>query len=91
VAVESDVRALVGRGGATNGLLTQRHRSTAARLQTALTSRIVIEQTKGVLAGRLAITVDEAFEMLRRAARSRNLTLQQAAAAVTDGDPSILS
>jgi transcriptional regulator with GAF, ATPase, and Fis domain len=80
---------------ATIGLLThriiQRHKNTSEQLQTALTSRIVIEQAKGVLAGRLGITVDEAFEMLRRHARSRNLKLHQAAAAVIDGDPSILS
>jgi hypothetical protein len=77
---------------ATIGLLThrtiQRHENTSAQLQTALTSRIVIEQAKGVLAGRLGVTVDEAFEMLRRHARSRNLRLHQAAAAIVDGDPS---
>jgi hypothetical protein len=80
---------------ATIGLLThrviQRHENTSAQLQTALTSRIAIEQAKGVLAGRLGITVDEAFELLRRHARSRNLKLHQAAAAVIDGDPSIPS
>jgi len=41
-----------------------------AELQEALDSRVVIEQAKGVLAERLELTVDEAFFLLRYAARS---------------------
>lgn len=41
-----------------------------AQLEQALRTRIVIEQAKGVLAERLDLSVDEAFEVLRRAARS---------------------
>jgi hypothetical protein len=53
------------------------------QLRTALTTRIVIEQAKGMLAERLDIDVNEAFERLRREARNRRLKLHVLAAAVT--------
>jgi ANTAR domain-containing protein len=37
-----------------------------------LTSRVIIEQAKGVLSQRFDIDVEEAFDRLRRYARSRN-------------------
>jgi GAF domain-containing protein len=58
------------------------------QLQTALNSRVVIEQAKGKLAERLGIEMDEAFAILRAAARDRNLRLADLARAVIDGtDP----
>jgi hypothetical protein len=36
----------------------------------ALDSRVVIEQAKGILAGKLDISVDRAFDLIRQAARS---------------------
>lgn len=50
------------------------------QLETALESRIVIEQAKGVLASRLGVDVEEAFTRMRRHARSRQQKLTQLAA-----------
>lgn len=57
----------------------------AEQLQYALTSRIAIEQAKGVLAERRGISVDEAFTLLRGHARSRNVRLSDLARAVANG------
>jgi hypothetical protein len=74
---------------ATIGILQQRsiHRGelVAGQLQLALTSRIVIEQAKGVLAERLKISADDAFEVLRGVARSRNRLLSELARDVASG------
>jgi len=74
---------------ATIGLLQQRaiHRRDilTEQLQTALNSRILIEQAKGVLAERHHLDLDEAFVLLRGGARSRNLRLSDLARSVVDG------
>ena len=57
----------------------------AGQLQAALTSRVVIEQAKGVLAERLQISPDDAFSVLRAAARSRNRLLSELARDVANG------
>ena len=54
-----------------------------AQLETALESRIVIEQAKGILARALGVSIDEAFEALRRAARSNRTNLRDLAKAIT--------
>jgi len=53
-----------------------------AQLQQALESRIVIEQAKGVLAERYRVTPDDAFELLRRAARNHRVKIHALAADV---------
>ena len=58
----------------------------AAQLETALDTRVVIEQAKGFLAGRMGITVDAAFEVLRRYARSHHLAMRDVSRRVVDGD-----
>ena len=59
-------------------------RETNEQLRTALVSRIVIEQAKGVLAETRGITVDEAFEVLRKHSRAHNAPLHDVAAAVVN-------
>lgn len=74
---------------ATIGILHQRilHHSEEVnqQLQTALNTRLVIEQAKGVLAERGTIDMDQAFNLLRGHARRTNRRLAELARAVVDG------
>ena len=78
---------------ATIGLLNERsmrHRDTLnEQLQTALNSRVIIEQAKGKLAERLGIDVDQAFMLLRDQARDRNQHLSELARAFVDGTQAV--
>ncbi len=60
------------------------------QLSHALTSRIVIEQAKGLIAERAGVDVAEAFSRLRRYARDNQLRLTDVAQTAVDGtlDPS---
>ena len=58
-----------------NGFLLER----VAQLETALSSRIAIEQAKGVLARALNLSVDQAFDVLRQTARNRGAKLHDLA------------
>jgi hypothetical protein len=60
------------------------HQVTAIQLRTALDSRVLIEQAKGVLAARLMVTVDEAFTVLRGHARSKGRRLTAVAQEVVE-------
>jgi GAF domain-containing protein len=51
----------------------------AEQLQTALDSRVVIEQAKGMVAASEGISIEEAFARIRRYARDRNLLLRSVA------------
>jgi transcriptional regulator with GAF, ATPase, and Fis domain len=58
------------------------------QLQTALNSRVIIEQAKGKLAERLGLNMDQAFSLLRESARTSNRRLSDVAQAfVTGADP----
>src|SRR3954453_4146016 len=74
---------------ATIGILQQRavHRTSvlAEQLQLALNSRVGIEQAKGVIAERHSVSMDVAFEALRRYARDNNLKLHDVAGGVVSG------
>lgn len=56
------------------------------QLQGALNSRVVIEQAKGALSQIRGISVDEAFDLMRRYARSRGRRLAEVAGAVVNDD-----
>jgi GAF domain-containing protein len=75
---------------ATIGILHQRtvHQSglLAKQLQHALNSRVLIEQAKGVIAERHSISMDAAFNTIRRHARHFNLKLTDVARSVVHGD-----
>ena len=74
---------------ATIGLLHQRslHEQTilSEQLQTALQSRIMVEQAKGVLAARSGLSVAEAFTRMRAHARRTSTSLTSVSQAVIDG------
>jgi hypothetical protein len=57
-----------------------------AQLQHALTSRIVIEQAKGMLAERYSLTPEGAYELIRLAARSNGIKVHAVSDSVL-GDP----
>src|SRR5580704_8122994 len=59
------------------------------QLQTALNSRVIIEQAKGKLAERLHLDMDQAFALLRGYARSRNRRLSELAQAFVDGSETL--
>jgi GAF domain-containing protein len=73
------------------GLLKQRvirrGRLLTEQLERALTSRIVIEQAKGIIARAHSVGVDDAFNMIRRYARRRNRKLVEVAREIV-ADPS---
>jgi AmiR/NasT family two-component response regulator len=55
------------------------------QLQTALNSRVIIEQAKGKLAERLGVDMDQAFSLLRDRARVSNRRLSDLARGFVDG------
>lgn len=76
---------------ATIGLMQERairrNEVLAEQLQTALNSRIVVEQAKGALAQMHGVSVDHAFDLLRSYARSTGTRLSDVARrVVTDPD-----
>ena len=74
---------------ATVSILQHRTATEAQRLNeqlsAALTSRVVIEQAKGVISERTGLHLDQAFARLRSYARNHNLRLTDVAQAAIDG------
>lgn len=72
--------------GLTQARSLRRQSDLAAQLQHALTSRVVIEQAKGVIAERLHVDVDAAFTALRTYARSSNTRIAHLARSIMAGE-----
>jgi AmiR/NasT family two-component response regulator len=65
--------------GIVNYRVYAKHDTIVGQLQTALNSRVLIEQAKGVIASTDGVSIDEAFARLRRFARDRSLRISDAA------------
>jgi len=78
----TDTGAIGEKGIEELDLLRERNR----QLQEALVSRIEIEQAKGILAERLGLTTDDAFALLRYAARTARMRIHELARDVRPGE-----
>lgn len=65
-----------------NGSQLRQHEQLNEQLQQALDSRVVIEQTKGLLAATRGTSVDHAFQLIRGHARDHHTSLRSVAEAV---------
>jgi len=88
--VERDLRLVRALADvATIGVLQHRALDEAnqasSSLQVALTSRIRVEQAKGIIAERSNVAIDDSFELLRHYARSHQTPISQIAAGVIEG------
>ncbi len=65
----------------------------AEQLQTALNSRVTIEQAKGVIAAHSGLGMTESFEVLRGYVRARNLRLSKVATLIAERklDPTVIT
>jgi transcriptional regulator with GAF, ATPase, and Fis domain len=79
---------------ATIGLLSERaareQNLLTQQLQSALNTRIIIEQAKGFLAERRGLSMDQAFVTLRGYARAEQRKLTEVALALINGDESVV-
>jgi GAF domain-containing protein len=78
--------ASIATGYLAHASAAQQQQRTVEQLQQALDTRLIIEQAKGVLAAQREITVDDAFQALRRYARERNTRIHDVSRAVVKGD-----
>jgi PAS domain S-box-containing protein len=84
---DPDVRGVVC--NLRRSLRREAHESAETRVQqltTALDSRIIIEQAKGLLAGRYGISPDEGFVRLRNHSRNNHIALRVVARQVVNGE-----
>jgi GAF domain-containing protein len=80
------ILASIATGYLAHASAAQQQERTAEQLQQALNTRLIIEQAKGVLAAKREITVDEAFQRLRKYARDHNARIHDVCRGVVRGD-----
>jgi len=66
--------------------VTQAAYERRAQLEHALRSRVAIEQAKGIVAERYGLGIDEAFELIRRAARTNRMKLHDLVTRIRPGE-----
>lgn len=67
--------------------VTQAAYERRAQLEQALQSRVAIEQAKGIVAERYGLEPDEAFVLIRQAARTHRMKLRALVQAIRPGAP----
>jgi GAF domain-containing protein len=82
----AEVLAAAAASIAVVGRRQERSQEVIEQLERALEHRVVVEQAKGMLAERLGVAPDEAYERLRRHARDRNRRVAELARAVLAGE-----
>src|SRR3954463_7696910 len=82
----ASVFANIATGYLMHASVAQQHQRTAEQLQQALSTRLIIEQAKGVLATKRETTVDDAFLTLRTYARDHQAPIHDVARDVVTGD-----
>ncbi|WP_051918573.1 GAF and ANTAR domain-containing protein [Prescottella defluvii] len=60
----------------------RRYEQRSGQLERALTSRIVVEQAKGIISNANSIGIDAAYQLIRSHARSHNVTVHTVAEAI---------
>lgn len=89
--VGSQYLSNVAAAGITRAVTVELLEERVDQLQYALSSRITIEQAKGILSERHGLTTDQAFDAVRRYARNNGRRLREVAVDVVDGDLDPLS
>jgi GAF domain-containing protein len=67
-----------------NASQIEKQQRLAGQLQQALDSRVVIEQAKGIIASSREVTVEQAFALIQRHARSHHTSIRTVAEAVVN-------
>lgn len=78
------VLANIATGYMVNSSLVRQQEKLAEQLESALRTRLVIEQAKGMIAARHQIPVEQAFELLRIHARNNNIKLAAVSQAIVE-------